>query len=319
MELGVFPLNQDMQELTRHGSPSFPIQYYVDNPAHFSNNTIPLHWHPELEFWVANGGNAAIQVGKHSFLLADGSGIFINANALHSFSQPNLAHTLQCPNIVFLDELIAPITSKIYQDYILPITTNRQYPYIILNPECAWQKEILTHLDYIFSLFQKYGSKKNETEMPELSFSYSEISSICYEMEVQNKLCQLWQTLFSNIHEIPIIPTQKREHLLQIRTQKMMAFIHGHYQQQISLAEIAASVGVSKSEAARCFRSYLHTSPVSYLLSYRIDQAKRKFQNSLETIGQISQDCGFQSTSYFCRVFRSQTGMTPSQYRKQQA
>lgn len=132
---------------------------------------------------------------ENSLLLADGSEIFINANSLHSFSQPNLAYTLQCPNIVFLDELIAPITSKIYQDCILPITTNRQYPYIILNPECAWQKEILTHLDYIFSLFQKYDSKKNETEMPELSFSYSEIYSICYETEVQNNLCQLWQRL----------------------------------------------------------------------------------------------------------------------------
>ena len=62
MEFYDFPLNQNMQELTQHGSPSFPIQYYIDEPVHFSDFTIPLHWHPELEFWVANGGPADVQI-----------------------------------------------------------------------------------------------------------------------------------------------------------------------------------------------------------------------------------------------------------------
>ncbi len=160
MELWEFPLNENMRELTRHGSSSFPIQYYVDEPSHFSNCTIPLHWHPELEFWVANGGTAMIQVGKTSISLEEGSGIFINANVLHSFQQTDPEQKLQCPNIVFLDELIAPVTSRIYQKYIRPITTNCQFPYILLAPGCAWQNDILLHLHSIFSLFQHMDWEK---------------------------------------------------------------------------------------------------------------------------------------------------------------
>lgn len=317
MKFSSFPLNENMRELTRHGSMLFPIQYYVDELSHFPNHTIPLHWHPELEFWVTNGGPVDIQVGKNSIRLEDDFGIFINGNILHSFHQTDRMHKAQCPNIVFLDELIAPITSRIYHNYVQPITRNPQFPYIILNPDCTWQKEILIHLDCIFSLFQKYDTRKNSKKTPILKFMAPDIDSPCYEMNVQNKLNEIWQILFSFQKEIPVIPCENNEQLLQIRTQKMLRFIHSNYSSQLSLADIAASAGISISEASRCFQAYLHTPPVSYLLNYRIEQAKSLLQNSMETVGQIGISCGFQSSGYFSKAFRKQTGMTPNQYRKQ--
>lgn len=317
MKFYEFPLDQNMQELTQHGSPSFPIQYYIDEPVHFSDCTIPLHWHPELEFWVANGGSADVQIGKTSFCLEEGFGIFINANVLHSFRQTEPTQNLQCPNIVFLDELIAPVTSRIYQRYVQPLTANQLLPYILLNPHKEWQKEILLLLENIFQLFQTDNRKEYNKNTPILQFRAFDMESACFEMEVQNKLNQLWQILFTHQEDIPLIPSPKNEQLLQIRTQKMLAFIHNHYHEQISLSKIADSAGISKSEAARCFQSYLHTSPINYLLGYRIERAKWALQNSMETIAQISQDCGFQSSSYFGKTFRRQTGITPKQYRQQ--
>lgn len=317
MKFSQFPLNENMRELTRHGSMPFPIQYYVDEPSHFPNHTIPLHWHPELEFFVANGGQIDVQVGKNFIRLNDGSGIFINGNILHSFQQADSAQNPQCPNIVFLDELIAPVTSRIYQNYVQPITRNCQFPYIALNPDCTWQNEILMHLDFIFSLFQKYDTMENHKKTPVLKFKAPAFDSLCYEMAVQNKLNEIWQILFSCQNEIPSILSEKNEQLLQVRTQKMLRFIHSHYPSPISLAEIATSAGISKSEASRCFQSYLHTSPVNYLLNYRIEQAKSALQNSMETVENIGISCGFQSPGYFCKAFRKQTGMTPNQYRNQ--
>ncbi len=317
MDFYELPLDQNMQELTQHGSPSFPIQYYVDEPSHFSNCTIPLHWHPQLEFWVANGGPASVQIGKTSFRLEEGFGIFINANVLHSFCQAEPSQILQCPNIVFLDELLAPVTSKIYQSYVRPLTTNRLLPYILLNPHKEWQKKILMLLENIFQIFQTKHLKENEKNTPILPFRAFDTESACFEMEVQNKLNQLWQILYTHQEDIPLIHSPKNEQLLQIRTQKMLAFIHNHYHEQISLPEIADSAGISISEAARCFQSYLHTSPINYLLGYRIERAKWALQNSMETIAQISQGCGFQSPSYFGKTFRRQTGFTPKQYRQQ--
>lgn len=105
--------------------------------------------------------------------------------------------------------------------------------------------------------------------------------------------------------------------LLQIRTQKMLSFIHSSYHLPISLADIARSAGISKSEASRCFQACLHTSPVSYLLSFRIRMARHALSTDQGTTEQISAACGFQSASYFCRMFRRYTGMSPRQYRNQ--
>ncbi len=315
MELSILPVSRDMRELNRHGSKDFPIQYYVDELFRFQDQTIPLHWHPELEIFVVRGGDAQIQIDQKTSIYKEGTGIFINANVLHSFHQTEKTQMLQCPNIVFMDEMIAPTTSRAYENYVSPIVTNHQLPYIIFDPQCHWANEILLHLDYIFSLLQKYGPYDSCHPFPILNFKHHNTDISCYEMAVQCELSQLWQLLYSHLHDIPLVPTPKNERLLQIRTQKMLNFIHNRYASQITLADIAASADISKSEAARCFQAYLHTSPVNYLIAYRMEKAKWQLRNNMETIAQISQKCGFSSFSYFCKMFRRQTGMTAKQYR----
>ena len=60
----------------------------------------------------------------------------------------------------------------------------------------------------------------------------------------------------------------------------------------------------------------MNDSQISYLLQYRIAQAKQQLQNPHKNVVQICMECGFQSPSYFSKVFRRETGMTPVQYRQ---
>ena len=315
VKVNTIPMNDNMRELTQHGSVGFPIQYYVDEIFRFPNHSVPLHWHPELEFFVVRGGDVYIQIGKQVFQAEEGTGIFINANVLHGFWQKDENARCQCPNIVFSEELIASVGSRIYQEYIRPITMDGQMPYVLLKPDNLWEKEILQCLDRIFSLLQKYGDCGIFGKTPVLAFENGEIASPCYEMAVQSELNLVWQKLFSHKSEVPRVSFAKNEHLLQIRTQKMLCFIQNNYDKPISLPEIALAADVSKSEASRCFQAYLHTSPVRYLLWYRIEKAKQELMKNPGTIEQISRECGFQSFSYFCKMFRIQTGMTAKEYR----
>ena len=293
-----FPVDGKMRELTRHGTDDFPIQYYVDELHRFSGHTIPLHWHPELEIWKAEGGNVTVQVGAETLLLEEGSAIFINANTLHGFTLPDETRTPACPNIVFKGELAAPVTSMIYKKYIAPILSDPCIPYILLQPSYAWQANILEHLEQIFFLMKTPAAP-------------------CPELGVQRELGWIWQLLWTNREQIPLSEGKKNERLLQVRIQKMLTFIHSSCPSRITLADIAASAGISKSEAARCFQACLLTSPVNYLLSLRIETARHALAASRDTVEEISASCGFQSASYFCRVFRKYTGMTPLQYRKE--
>jgi len=83
----------------------------------------------------------------------------------------------------------------------------------------------------------------------------------------------------------------------------------------LSTVVLADSANISKSEASRCFQAYLQKSPVNYLLSYRPERAKYFLQQSGETINEIAERCGFQTASYFGKLFRREMGMTASQYR----
>ena len=297
MDVVRIPVDGQLRELTRHGEADFPIQYYVDRLHLCSGQAIPLHWHGELEFWKAEGGTAQVQIGSQTVILPSGWGIFINANVLHGFRQAEGEQDLDCPNIVFKDELIAPVSGRAHRRYVGPILADQRIPFLVLDPGCTWHKEILDGLERVFQALRDGG--------------------ICYELTVQGELGAIWRILYQNRDRIPMAEAGKGRRQLQIYVQKMLAFIHENYAAPISLADIAAAAGISKSQAARCFHSCLHTSPVRYLLIIRMDMAKHALAGGTDTVGEISMQCGFQSAGYFCRSFRIQTGMTPLAYRLQ--
>ena len=84
MEEFHMPLKENFQELVQHGKSDFPIQYYV-NSLHIAGNSVPLHWHPNLEFFVVHCGMVHIQAGNADITLEAGQGIFLNTNCLHSY------------------------------------------------------------------------------------------------------------------------------------------------------------------------------------------------------------------------------------------
>lgn len=309
-------LDSNLREKITHGTSSFPIQYYVDELHFYQDQSIPLHWHPELEFYICSGGMIEIQIDSTIITLNPGCGIFLNSNVLHSFHQMHESDRCECPNIVFSDELIAPVSGIIHQAYVKPLIINTELPFIVLCPNIPWQQEILDRLDIIFSLLQKYGSVGAYGQNPFISHNHTEMTSTCYEMQVQSELSIIWQLIYSHLPELPHTPVSKAKHLLQVRMQKMLTFIYSNYAETITLSDIANAASISKSEASRCFHSYLHTSPVNYLLQYRIEKARKLLLDSSKSIQEIALTCGFCSASYFCKIFRKQTGMTAAQYRK---
>ena len=53
----------------------------------------------------------------------------------------------------------------------------------------------------------------------------------------------------------------------------------------------------------------------TYVLSERVELAKKLLASSTITIQSVTEQCGFSSTSYFHKQFKRVTGMTPQQYR----
>ena len=102
----------------------------------------------------------------------------------------------------------------------------------------------------------------------------------------------------------------------ELRIRQMLDCIENNYTRQLSVAQIAAAADISVSECIRCFKATIHTTPVQYLLQYRLLKASELLKQTDMNITDIGTSCGFSEMSYFTKCFRRQYHATPSQWRK---
>lgn len=95
------------------------------------------------------------------------------------------------------------------------------------------------------------------------------------------------------------------------------AFLQRNYSAAIGVEDIARQTGVSRSHLYRSFQSEFGCSPSEYLTNYRIQRAKQLLSHSDLTVNVVAASVGYEDPLYFSRVFHRETGMSPTEYRKQ--
>lgn len=108
----------------------------------------------------------------------------------------------------------------------------------------------------------------------------------------------------------------KRESL---SVQKVVSYLKKHYQDKISLQTLGEKVGYSPNHLQRIFTSVTGVSPQAYLESLRIGQAKYLLSKEENSLADIAYACGFSSQSYFSKIFKKHTLLTPYEFRKNAA
>ena len=132
---------------------------------------------------------------------------------------------------------------------------------------------------------------------------------------VQRDLNHIFELLFLNFGKLPRHPVTRFQLAMQIRIQQMQTFISSHFAEQIGLSDIAASANISRSEANRCFNSYIGISPMEALLRHRLRVAQKLLLETGLPLREISCMCGFNSESYFSRCFRRMYDCSPGSFR----
>ena len=113
--------------------------------------------------------------------------------------------------------------------------------------------------------------------------------------------------------------SQAAPHVLApYRLRRALDFIEVHLGEQVGVADIAAASGVSRFHFSRAFHRATGKAPYAYLLDRRIAAAKALLINSDIALAEIGARCGFASASQFSRMFKGDTGVTPSSYRDRQ-
>ncbi|MDD3217650.1 MAG: AraC family transcriptional regulator [Lachnospiraceae bacterium] len=95
------------------------------------------------------------------------------------------------------------------------------------------------------------------------------------------------------------------------------AYIHNRYKEKISLTELSEYIGINETYLSHLFAERENMTLKEYLNQVRVERAKNLLKYSSTSLIEISDYVGFCSQSYFGRVFKRITSMTPQQYRNQ--
>jgi two-component system response regulator YesN len=82
------------------------------------------------------------------------------------------------------------------------------------------------------------------------------------------------------------------------------------------LADVAAALGIPRQRVCDIMKTAHGVTFVNYLNNYRVEQAQKMLGESDLPLERIGASTGFSSPSYFIRVFKDFTGLTPGEYRK---
>lgn len=96
----------------------------------------------------------------------------------------------------------------------------------------------------------------------------------------------------------------------------VLRYINRHYAEDITLESVCDALSYSRSSISHTFKQVTGRSFREYLTEIRLRSAKSLLSHSKLSVTEISYAVGFSDSNYFSNVFKAQTGMPPTEYRK---
>ena len=153
----------------------------------------------------------------------------------------------------------------------------------------------------------------------------------CLEMMLQEAREQEegWELICQNLMEVLLLRLTRRKDFSLSREappsgtkmnrecELVRRYIDNHFKENLCLDELAALAHINKYYLSHAFQKEFGTSPISYLISRRIQESRYLLTDTDHTLSQIAHILGFSSLSYFSQSFRRLEGVSPMEYRRE--
>lgn len=273
-----------IEDIKRLAGSSFRI---LVNPK--LNDFYYWHFHPEYEltFIVAPSGN--LRIGNYVGQFQESDLVFIGSNIPHL----NFDYGIKTE----------------YEKVVLQIKEDFFKNDFISTPE-------LTSIYQLFENSKKVVSFQGKTKeivgkrlqnlhhLPHFE-QFIEVLSIFQILATSNEIKLL--------HENPIENLYNNKE--QLRLKVVYKFIEDNFQRAISIEEISNLTHLSKAAFCRYFKKMTRLTFTEFLNQYRIEHAKRVLKSD-KNVTETCYECGFESLSYFNRIFKKVVGENPLQFKK---
>ena len=127
--------------------------------------------------------------------------------------------------------------------------------------------------------------------------------------------CARLGVIYSILDAVTRLSEEKND-ILNMDIYTVVEYMHGHYRENASVADMAALVNTSPSNFFNLFRAATGKSPIKYLNDIRLSLACGMLFEPDKSIAEIAEEVGIPDQFYFSRLFRQRYGLSPMQYRK---
>ncbi len=255
------------------------------------NDLFFWHFHPEYELVYIEGADGRRHVGEH----------------ISTFHQSDLV-------------LIGSYIPHLNFDYGIKGNYRKE----VLHIAPSFDANVLDHINELSAVTQllkrsQYGIAFNGEIKEEIGRRMKRLHTMdsfdrfLEVLRIMKLLSESDATNYELLHNYPILSTKFKSR--QLRLQKVYAFVSENYARKITVTEAASLLNLGNEAFCRYFKNVTGTTFTTFLNQYRITQAKRLLLSG-KNINETFYDSGFESLSYFTRVFKKVTGENPSAYLK---
>lgn len=238
------------------------------------------HWHPAPELILVLSGAFSVAVSQRTRRLSAGDMLYINAEEVHSL------------------EARAPASSLLTVQFS-PLLFDETHPVPRQDYLCARSSAALSEEDR--AVFLTLGTL--------VAHLIHQASAFRRTAAVYLLLDALEKAGRPEAHN----PLHARDIALIKRS---IEYINQHYDDDLSLSQIAAQAGVSYHHFSRTFKKVSNHNFKEYLTLVRTNKARQLLKDTQIPITEISQICGFREHKHLIFAFNKYCAMTPTEYRK---
>lgn len=244
---------------------------------------VARHWHESLELLFVLAGQMTVVTGQTQEVLGPDDMLLINSNTVHEL------HSTDCVLIAVQIKLSKFTLSP---DLLQSLHFNCNSKMAPGHPAFHKIKRIITQLLQVNAGSTIEGLFRSRTLSHEL---LSEL--------VQNFKCPK-----------PSVETNTQKHLARLNN--ILRYINEHYQDQLTLAQLAEHEHLSVPYLSSFFEKYMGINFSAYYTNLRLEHAVFDLIYTDTPVEQIALDSGFSDPRTFARSFKKRYNCTPSSYRK---
>lgn len=157
-----------------------------------------------------------------------------------------------------------------------------------------------------------YGIMLMERICREISrpLPYQKEAAVCYLTAL---IIHLFRQLQRSPPPHPLLPAYLRHHHSEL-VNRARSIINQHYAGPLSLQKTSRAAGISESYLFKLLKKETGSSFIRILHEQRVEAAKHLMQDSSRSLTDIAAAIGYNSSSFFFKIFKRVTGMTPAAY-----